>query len=265
MREAEFKQAIVGLPIARSEYFSSIGSTNDVVASWAEHGASGLCLACADEQTSGRGRAGRSWFTPSGSALAFSLLLDLEKVLNTEQLGLISGLGALAVCEAFEKLYRLSPKIKWPNDVLLEGKKVCGVLAESKWSGEKMQALILGIGINVAAESVPPKKELNFPATCIEEVIGEKAEIAKLLRGVLVSLIAWKDRMNEPNFVKSWDKRLAYKGEHVSLGDSEPFVEGEVLGLVKDGGVKLRLKNGSERLFHMGEIQIRPLSAKTLN
>jgi BirA family biotin operon repressor/biotin-[acetyl-CoA-carboxylase] ligase len=255
MLEVEFAKAVAGLPFKKAAYFSSIGSTNDVVATWAAEGATGLCLAYADEQTSGRGRAGRSWFTPPGSALAFSVLLENPQELEPNILGLVSGLGALAVCEAIERLYHLKPQIKWPNDMLLNGKKACGVLAEAQWSGEQLKALVLGIGINVAPQSVPTQNTLSFPATSIEDALGENVEPADLMRGILVSLIDWKDRLRETNFVETWQARLAYKGQRVNLEGGGEFVEGEVLGLAPDGRLRMRI-NDSEREFSLGEIQI---------
>lgn len=257
MLEAEFRQAVAGLPFEKTAYFSSVGSTNDVAASWASEGAQGLCLAYADEQTSGRGRAGRSWFTPPGSALAFSLLMPINPSLQTNLPGLFSGLGALAVCEALEALYQLEPTIKWPNDVLLEGKKICGVLAEMQWTGDQLQAIILGIGINVAANSVPPTGELNFPATSIEDMRGRTVDAGRLLRGVLEKLIDLKDKITKPSFVKAWEKRLAYKGEQVKLEGGQ-FTEGRLLGLASDGRLSLQLPNGEEQTISLGEIRIVP-------
>ena len=257
MLESEFREAVQGLPFARAEYFSSVSSTNDVISGWAKEGIRGLCIAYGDEQTKGRGRDGRSWFTPPGSALAFSLLMNIDSPVETNLLGLFAGLGALAVCEAVEALYSLKPTIKWPNDVLLEGKKVCGVLAEIQWCGEELQAIILGIGINVAAGSVPGIEDLAFPASCIEEVLGMKVDPGKLLQGILENLIAWKSRMNEAEFVESWEERLAYKGKQVRLVGSN-IVEGRILGLARDGRLRLQLLSGEETQVTMGEIQIRP-------
>lgn len=260
MRQAEFAEAIAGFPFKKSAYFESIGSTNDVIADWARAGATGLCLAVADEQTRGRGRSGRRWFTPPGSALAFSLLLDLAPNFKPSLLGRASGLGALAICEALETLYQLSPQIKWPNDVLLQGKKVSGVLPEAHWSGDRLQALILGIGINVAASSVPPDEALTFPASSVEEVIGKKVKPAELLRGVLKVLLERKAQMDKPDFIQAWEQRLAYKGQSVRLesGDGH-IIEAELNGLGPDGSLKLLLPSGKLRAFQMGEIQIRPL------
>lgn len=259
MQQAEFEKAIEGLALGKSAYFTSVGSTNDVVAEWAREGAKGLCLAAADEQTRGRGRAGRRWFTPSGSALAFSLLLKVAPDFEASHLGRVSGLGALAVCEALEELYALKPQIKWPNDVLVNGKKVCGVLPEAHWSGEHLQALILGIGINVAPNSVPPQESLNFPATSLEEALGKPVGAAALLRSLLQHLIDRKEGLDLADFLTAWQSRLAYQGDQVTVdtGDGHTLAA-ELLGVASDGGLKLRMPSGETRVFQAGEIQVRP-------
>ncbi len=255
MNQAEFDRAISGLPLTKAAFFHTIGSTNDVVAQWAKEGVAAPALVAADEQTSGRGRAGRTWFTPARSALAFSLLLgsDGASALPAKT----SGLGAVAVSEALESL-GLQPQIKWPNDVLLERKKVCGVLPEANWVGDKLQALILGIGINVARSSIPAEASFNFPATSIEHELGHAVDPAALLGSVVESLLSWKPRIDEPEFLAAWEDRLAFKGELVRLelpdGSAE---EATVVGLDADGALRLRNAKGV-RSFQMGEIQIRP-------
>jgi len=257
MNQTQFEKAVADLPFARVEFFESVGSTNDVVAAWAREGSSGLCLAAADEQTQGRGRSGRRWVTPRGRALAFSVLLETGLAFDAALLGRASGLGALAVCEALERL-GLSPQIKWPNDVLTGGRKLCGVLPEAHWSGERLQALILGIGINVAAKALPSPDALAFPATSIEEATGTQVAPEGLLRSVLERLLAWRPRMGTPDFLEAWESRLAYKGQRVQLEVGGRTLEAELIGLATDGGLKL-LVNGTERAFQAGEVQLRPL------
>jgi BirA family biotin operon repressor/biotin-[acetyl-CoA-carboxylase] ligase len=255
VNQAEFESAISGLPLSRAAFFPTIGSTNDVVAAWAKAGIGPTALAAADEQTTGRGRAGRQWLTPAGSALAFSLLLGGNA--SQLQAGKVAGLGAVAVCQALESL-GLQAQIKWPNDVLLNRKKVCGVLPEAHWAGDKLQALILGIGINVARSSLPTKAAFNFPATSVEHELGRAVDPASLLRSVLQNLLEWKPRMDEPEFLASWDSRLAFKGEVVRLELPDGSAEqATVVGLDADGGLRMQNAEGV-RTFQMGEIQIRP-------
>ncbi|MEX2161541.1 MAG: biotin--[acetyl-CoA-carboxylase] ligase [Anaerolineales bacterium] len=263
MNQAEFAKAVAGLPLAKYAFFPSIGSTNDEVAEWARQGVQGLALAAADEQTRGRGRAGRRWLTPPGSALAFSILLDLAAGFDASRLGCASGLGALAVCEALETLYKLSPQIKWPNDVLLDGMKACGVLPEAHWTGSRLRALILGIGINIAPDDMPPQEALSFPATCVEEALGSRIKPGDLLRGVLERIFVWKDRLATVEFLEAWQGRLAYLGENVHLDvGKDRIIEAQLEGLAADGSLRLRLSTGELRAFQMGEIQIRPLAKK---
>lgn len=253
MNKAQFSHAVAGLPLARAEFYESIGSTNDVVAAWAAEGAAGVCLAAADEQTQGRGRQGRSWHTPPGSALAFSLLLPPE----ASQPGRVSGLGALAVSEALEAL-GLAPEIKWPNDVLAGGRKLCGVLPEAYWAGSQLQATILGIGINVAASSVPEAASLSFPATSVEEAAGHPVEAASLLRSVLERVLAWLPRMHQAEFLQAWEQRLAYRGQPVQLHSGSDPVVGVLAGLAADGSLRL-VVDGAEHTYPAGQVQLRPL------
>jgi BirA family biotin operon repressor/biotin-[acetyl-CoA-carboxylase] ligase len=259
MKQDEFEQAIRGLEFEKAAFFKSIGSTNDVIAEWASQGITRLSIAAADEQTSGRGRSGRRWFTPAGSALAFSLLLDVAASFDKALLGRASGLGALAVSEAFEKL-GLNPEIKWPNDVLLHGKKVAGVLPEAHWSGERLQVLILGIGVNLAVEAVPPPNEVSFPATSVEQNLGTRVNPGELLRAIMESLAAWKTRMSQPEFIDAWQAKLAFLGKSVQLENMDgPAVHATVEGLSEDGSLKMRMASGELRTFQAGEIQLRPL------
>lgn len=258
MDARQLKTNLENLGLSQVAFFESVGSTNDVVAGWAEDGASPPALAAADEQTAGRGRHGRRWHTPPGSALAFSLLLDPR--LAERHLGRAPGLGGLAVCLALEREFGLAPAIKWPNDVLLEGKKVCGVLAEAHWSGERLLALILGIGINVAPPSVPPAEALSFPATCIEAVLNRSVDRAALLRAVAEQVLAWQDRLGSANFLAAWGQRLAYQGQRVTLAtsDAAPSLSAELQGLAPDGSLIVHLEDGSTRQLAAGEITMRP-------
>ncbi|UYN88950.1 MAG: biotin--[acetyl-CoA-carboxylase] ligase [Anaerolineales bacterium] len=261
MNKTEFKEVVSGLPLARplarAEFYESIGSTNDVVAAWAAEGAAGVCLAAADEQTQGRGRDGRSWHTPPGSALAFSLLLPPPAGFQASQLGRVSGLGALAVSEALGGL-GIKAEIKWPNDVLADGKKLCGVLPEAHWAGSQLQAVILGIGINVAAESVPDASQLRFPATSVEQAAGRPVAAAGLLRAVLESLLTWLPRMPQAEFLQAWEQRLAYRNQPVQLHSGPEPVTGILAGLAADGSLRL-VVDGAERTYPAGQVQLRPL------
>jgi BirA family biotin operon repressor/biotin-[acetyl-CoA-carboxylase] ligase len=281
--EEHLRSQIAGLPLGALRYFPSTGSTNTEALRWAEAGAPHLALVVANEQTAGRGRLGRRWFTPPGSALALSLLLRPQEVLRSAQnegkgkaqengdgeiaclaLPRLAGLGALAVCAALEQGYSLQPQIKWPNDVLLGGRKVCGVLAELSWQGQSPRAAVLGIGINIAPGSMPPEAVLRFPATCVECEVGQPVDRWALLREVLSALLDWHPRLVTPEFRLAWESRLAYLGDRVQLlSEGRIEAEGRLLGLDPAGSLRLQLPCGEERSFPSGELRLRQTSGRS--
>lgn len=288
MDAGQVRQALAGLPLGGLRYAPVTGSTNQDAAEWADgraHGraagppAADLSLVVADEQTAGRGRQGRKWHTPPGAALAFSLVLrpaglyaaapGLSALDLPTLLGRLTALGGLAVCHALRADYDLPAALKWPNDVLIERRKVCGVLAEAHWNGAELSAVILGIGVNVTPAALPPAEELIYPAASVQEVLGRPVERLTLLRQILDRLLAWRARLAGPEFWQTWDDWLAFKGEWVwvvegsaphPLNPSPRREEGEarLLGLDGDGALRLQAADGSEFTLRVGELHIRP-------
>jgi BirA family biotin operon repressor/biotin-[acetyl-CoA-carboxylase] ligase len=212
----------------------------------------------ADEQTAGRGRGNRHWFTPPNAALAVSVILDPGRIPGKE-LGLWSALGGMAVCEGIEAAAHVQAEIKWPNDVLLERKKVAGVLTEAVWQGNTLQTLVLGIGVNVRPAAVPPPDQIHFPATSLESITGFPVPRISLLREILRSLIHWRRHLDSPAFLTAWEERLAFKGEWVQAtvrgGES---LEGRLTGVNSSGALCLQTAAGEVRVIPSGEIQLRP-------
>jgi BirA family biotin operon repressor/biotin-[acetyl-CoA-carboxylase] ligase len=251
------QKSLSGLLLGPVRYFDSLGSSNDEAAYWAEQGAPNLALVVAGEQTAGRGRHGRQWRTPPGVALAMSLIIRME-MKPAFPLPYLTGLGALGVCTALQNGYGLQAQIKWPNDVLVSGRKLAGILVETSWQGGEMEFAILGIGINVALGSVPPASELDFPATCVETVLGSPVDRQVLLRIVLEKVLAWLPRLEKAEFLQAWESQLAFRSQWVQLinQDQEP-IEGRLLGLGQDGSVRLELASGLENAYPIGQIRLR--------
>src|SRR5512133_2920580 len=167
----ELKKSLSRLSLGDIRYFDSIGSTNDEALAWAANDTPDLSVVIADEQTAGRGRLDREWCSPKGTALALRIVLrapDEER----SNLTRIVGLAALAVVESLQK-HGLDARIKWPNDILIQGRKVCGILIESVWLGEAVDCVVIGVGVNVSKDSVPPSEVLHFPATSLEEELSQ--------------------------------------------------------------------------------------------
>lgn len=257
--ESIYRKKLADFPLGDFRYFSTIGSTNDEALTWASQNAPDFSLIIADEQTSGRGRMNRKWFTPPNSALAMSLILHPTQTEQTHPTR-TTGLLAVSLAESLLEL-GLAPQIKWPNDVLLNGRKVAGILVESSWTGETLDALILGMGINVFHDSVPPAVQLQFPATSIEDQLGSQIEKADLLKDILTRVLAWRPKLGTDTFLRVWEKNLAFCNQQVKIEDgSGRIVTGELVGLETDGSLHLLDKHGKSVTVHFGEVHLRPLA-----
>jgi BirA family transcriptional regulator, biotin operon repressor / biotin---[acetyl-CoA-carboxylase] ligase len=260
--QAQVELALAGLPLPEIRFLERTGSTNTDAAQWASQGAPDLALVAADEQTAGRGRLQRRWLTPPGVALAFSLVLRPD--VSQEFLALIlrhTALGALAVTDALADL-GVEAEIKWPNDVLIQRRKTAGILVEAHWQGEHLEAIILGIGVNVAREAAPPDEAVIFPAGSIEHVLDRPVDRLTLLRAILERILFWRERLGDREFMQVWNARLAYKDEWVrisGLAEDQPQLEGKVLGLDASGGLRLVDERGQVTCLQTGELHLRPV------
>jgi BirA family biotin operon repressor/biotin-[acetyl-CoA-carboxylase] ligase len=283
MDQQTLDSLLADLPLGSLRYYDKVSSTNDLAIRWAAAGAPDLSVVVADEQTAGRGRLDRQWYTPPGAGLAFSLVLrpeglPLEIAADSHSgpsqgnshtaLTRLTALGALAVCETLNQALppMLPAQIKWPNDVIATRRKVAGVLVELQWSGSQLSAAILGIGINVHPQSVPPPDELSFPATCLDEVIGNLVDRWALLKSLLANFLHWKGRIEAEDFMQAWLGRLAFRGEWVVVlaesgasEDTVPVQEGQVAGINPDGSLRLRLRSGEIVPVQFGEIRLRQM------
>jgi BirA family biotin operon repressor/biotin-[acetyl-CoA-carboxylase] ligase len=259
MNELQLEQYLSSLPMSTFRYYDTIGSTNEEALAWASQGAPDLSLIVADEQTRGRGRLDRTWFTPPHSALAMSLILRPTTIEHAHP-ARTTGLLALSLAESLLKL-GLVPQIKWPNDVLLSGRKVAGILVESSWLGDELDALVLGMGVNVLDASVPPPDQLAFPATSIQTELGYAMERLELLRDILLKVMDWRPNIGTDAFLKSWEGSLAYRGQQVQVqSESHETIIGEVLGLDTEGGLCLQDEHGKSVTVQFGEVHLRPLT-----
>ncbi|HBG75260.1 MAG: biotin--[acetyl-CoA-carboxylase] ligase [Chloroflexi bacterium GWB2_49_20] len=252
--------ALGDLPIGGIRYYQKVSSTNDLAIAWAEQDAPDMSVVITDEQTSGRGRNGRKWFSPAGVSLAFSLILRPGKG-EKHSIGLYSALAALAVVQAINELDGIPrPEIKWPNDILVNTRKVCGILTEATWVGDQVESMVIGIGVNVSLGSVPPGEILNFPAASLEEIAHRKINRLILLKEILKLLPEWRKRMNTHSFINAWNEQLAFRGEQVTIWteNSQPRV-GTITGLDPDGGLCLKDPDGKNFTIHFGEVHLMPV------
>jgi len=256
--EEILQAALADLSPGGLRYYSTIGSTNDLALAWAAEGAPDFSLVVADEQTRGRGRDDTHWYSPAGTCLAFSLVLrpDIVKIPPT---GFFTGLGALAVVEAIQKLDgNLPTKIKWPNDVLVRGQKCCGILTETAWLGEKLEYLVIGMGVNVHPGSEAFPGEHHFPSTCLAHETEAEIDRSSLLHDILASLVGWRARLGEESFIREWERHLAYTDQEIVVTTREGRSRyGVVKGLGEDGSLHLQDPSGKDFFIHSGSVLLR--------
>lgn len=256
MNQQELEGNLSDLNLREIQFFDSTGSTNDEALAWAKKGAGDLSLVVADEQTLGRGRLDRPWFTPPQTALAFSLILrptHEEKQVITRTVGL-AGLALTNVLQALN----LDPQIKWPNDILLNGRKLAGILIETTWSEDEVNCLVIGMGVNVAMAAIPSNDVLGFPATSLENVLGYIPVRKVLLHAILDNIIALRPQIGTDSFMSSWEKKLAYYGKQVRVEmGGEKSVSGKVIGLESDGSLRLQDDDGKSISVQFGDVRLR--------
>ena len=251
------KNALAALPLAEVRFFETIDSTNTHCLNWASEGAADLSLVVADHQSAGRGRADRKWVTNAGAALAFSLILrPYESELSC--LPFFSPLGALAIRAALERLYHLTPEIKWPNDVLATRKKLAGILVENVWEGPTLKAIVIGIGINITHEALPSEAQLLYPATCVEGEVGSPVERWELLAEILSQMMQLRGKMGSREFFEEWSSNLAFKGERICIsGNLGPDLTGRLTGIDSDGDLLIETDAGHFEKVKVGDVRLR--------
>lgn len=257
MQENEIKVAIDAIGITNYRFFNTIGSTNDEGVKWVDDGAPEYALIIANSQTAGRGRQNRKWITTPGSSIAMSVVLNPSEK-ETEKLSLFSLLGGLAVRDAINTLYGIQPAVKWPNDVLINGKKCVGILAEAVWEQRSLKGLVLGVGINLCKAAIPVDANLIFPATCIQDHTSRHVDPIEIICATIEAVKTNRQLLLQKSFKKEYERHLAFIGECVTLqtADGQRF-SGRLEGIDPTGNLLLELESGKRKAFTIGDISLR--------
>lgn len=252
------EKTLTGLPLGEVRFYPSTASTNTDALDWSARGAPDFSIVLADAQTQGRGRITRSWFTPAGSALACSIIFR-PRVSELPNIALFTVLGTLAVCHLAEQFCNTPAHIKWPNDVLIEGKKTAGILAETVWEADQPTALVLGLGVNLLPASVPDSNTLLFPATCLQEHALQPIDRLQALRFLVEGLLKYRPLVSDkPTLLHAWRSRLAYLGQEITISGAEKSVaQGTLLGLDDDGAILVRSIDGTVHTCEAGDLSLR--------
>jgi len=239
--------------------FDSLPSTNLEATRRAVAGAAeGLCVV-AGEQTAGRGRMQRHWSSPPGAGLYFSILLRPQ--LEQSTWPLLTLMAALAVHDALLASCTLDTDIKWPNDLMAQDKKLCGILAETVETPTG-RAVVVGIGINVTMNSFP--SELETTATSVEAATGTTPDVEKVLQALINALATHYAGLNDANgpaeIIRQWSARSSYsEGKLICVTDAGKILVGTTRGLECDGALRVETVNGEIKVLRAGDVtSVRP-------
>ena len=234
-------------------YSEEVDSTNSVLINKANKFNTDGTVILAEKQSKGRGRKERVWYSAKEQNLTFSILLTSKKLLS-KNLNLLNFAASLSVALSIEKLYQLKSELKWPNDVLINGKKICGILLESTSQGTKIDRLVIGIGLNVNQTLF--QGNFNAEPTSIKlETDGININREILLAELLNTFeeVIEKIPISPETILKDWKERCTLIGDKISITENDSVKYGIFEDIDSEGYLLLRVKDKIERI-HFGDV-----------
>jgi BirA family biotin operon repressor/biotin-[acetyl-CoA-carboxylase] ligase len=236
--------------------FDETGSTNLQACRLGDEGEADGLVVIADRQSSGKGRMGRQWESPGGVNLYASILLR-PPILPFEAPKL-TFLSAVAVCRAITKCTGLQPTVKWPNDVLLDGAKVAGLLNEMSSETDQVHYVVLGIGVNLNMRADQFPADLRYPATSLAITTGQSVSRLGFTRTLLQEIdalyLVYLEQGSAPIF-SAWTELCDLAGKSVQVDCNELQIEGTMIGLAEDGALLVRTKTGKIECVYAGDVR----------
>jgi BirA family biotin operon repressor/biotin-[acetyl-CoA-carboxylase] ligase len=211
-----------------------------------------------EEQTAGKGRMGRGWYSPKGTGVTCSLIL--RPAIEPGQASPVTMLTAVAVASAVERVAGVSPGIKWPNDLLLDGKKICGILTEMNAEMERIHFLVVGVGINVNTDYFP--EDIKDIATSLYLAGGRRVSRLDLLRRYLMEFEHYYQQWMDYGFgpvLEEWKKRCVTLNRPVRISTPRETWEGWAVDVDNTGALVLRTDDGELKNFVAGEVSLRTI------
>ena len=236
-------------------YAEEMTSTNTVLKKAAQEGAARGTLALCETQTSGKGRLGRAWQSPKGQGVWCSLLL--RPLLKPGKAPLITLCAALAMARAVEKETGLAPQIKWPNDVVLDGKKICGILLEMAGDLDRVEYVVVGTGLNVGGRAYP--QELQGKAGSLEEALGRPVNRARILESYLAFMEEAVEQVEQSGFQgigEAYRARSCTLNRLVNVTGGMNF-QGVAVDLDEEGALMVRREDGTICRVLAGDVSVR--------
>ena len=235
-------------------HLDTTDSTNSYAASILVAGIDEGTVVIAEEQTAGRGRSGRVWSSEKGKNLTFSIILKPK--VPPASIGVISLYAALGVAEAVRDLTGMSAHCKWPNDVLIAGRKLCGILSDTSIEGGSLTSVVVGIGLNVNQTEFP--SEIQPAPTSLRLAAGRTFDRIKVLSSVLDRLEQRYSDLQSQRFdaiIRAWESMATMMGSEIRIAMHNGVLAGVASGIAEDGGLIVRT-NGTDRKVLAGDVTI---------
>lgn len=227
--------------------FESLDSTNACAKTLAEAGGEEGTVVVTEFQTHGRGRQGRSWLAEPSTNLLFSVILRPQ--LKKENSGLLTFYAAVSVCRAVEEAVKVKVECKWPNDLLLDRKKFCGILLENSLEKDRLGYSVIGVGVNVNQRSFD---QFLGHVTSLSIAGGRDCDRAVILRHILEEMDRLYKHVQEQRFEKilqEWNARCSMYGREITVAQKDQTISGTAVGLNADGGLVLRTPTGNTTVY----------------
>ena len=240
-------------------HFQTIDSTNSKAYQLALHGAEEGEVVVAESQEKGRGRLGRSWYSPPSLNLYLSVILRPK--IPPHQASLLTLMAAVATADAVQEISGLLPLIKWPNDILLGGRKVAGLLNEIHSGMDRVHFVILGIGVNINMDGKLFSKEIRKVATSLKKEMGRAVSRKAFLQALLQKLEAWYEIFLKEGalpVLKAWRDRAQIKGRPVRVTSSGETLTGIAVDIDSDGNLILKTEDGQQKRIVTGDVEYDP-------
>ena len=264
----EIKEGLKAQFIGREmRYYSVVDSTQDIAIKLAEAGAQEGIVVIAEKQKKGRARVGRKWIAPEGGIWLSTIL---KPKIPTAESTILPLAAALAVCNAIKSECKLDAKLKWPNDVIIDGKKISGILAEMSCEADRVNYVVIGIGVNANVdvkkiESTIKGTEGYYGATSLRSKLGRKIDRIKLVRKILVELeeiYLDLERERSDTIIQAWKDNSATLGTNVTVSLNEMCFEGKAIDIDYDGALLVKLPNGSIKRVVAGDVFVRVIKSQ---
>lgn len=242
------------------KYFETTTSTNLLAKQAGEEGGPHGMLFVADEQTAGRGRRGRVWESPKGANVYFTILLKPQ--IDPNKASMMTLVMAHSVAKAIETLTGVAPGIKWPNDILLEGRKICGILTEMSAEKDYIHYVVCGVGINVQKQDFP--EDIREKAGTIEGITNKNISKAHLLQLIMEEFEKdYELFLTEESLAplqESYDSMLINRDAEVKVLDPKGEWTGIARGINAEGELLVETENGEVTAVYAGEVSVRGMN-----